>query len=101
MAASAGATVASVEPFSISDEIALRRSQPSINGTSLASRFRYFRSRCVWYRLITLSLAVGSYWIHRHIAIGSKFILAVVMQSLRPEGMASAQPHVKFCLFRS
>jgi hypothetical protein len=34
-------------------------------------------------------LEVGSYWIHRHIAIGSKFILAVVMQSPRPEGMTS------------
>jgi hypothetical protein len=57
---------------------------------------RYFHSRCVWYTLVALSLTVGSYWIHCHIAIGSKFILVVVIQSLRLEGMASAQPLVEF-----
>jgi hypothetical protein len=50
----ASAIVASAEPFSISDEIALRRSQPPINGASLASHFQYFR--CVWCTHIALSL---------------------------------------------
>jgi hypothetical protein len=41
--------------------------------------------------LIALSLAVGSYWIPRHIAIGSIVILMALMQSLRSEGIALAQ----------